>query len=467
MRVVELPWQADPTRRFRRFADRPWAVLLDSCHDQSGQGRFDIFAAEPYATFESTGRRAVLTRGGERQVLYGNPFRLLSELLGPQAEGDKSIPFCGGAIGYLSYELGRACVGLTACRTDMPDYPELAMGFYDWSVVSDHQEQRCYLATHERSPATRLVWEDLHARLLDEPPVQEHSYRLLAPLCSDFTQEAYATAFQAVQNYIEAGDCYQVNLAQRFSAPSEGRLWTAYQTSRTINPAPFSAYFNHPELEIASASPERFLEVTDGRVETCPIKGTARRIPGQEGQQRDELKKSAKDRAENLMIVDLLRNDLSKNCAAGTVKVPELFKVESFATVHHLISTVTGELREGRTALDLLEGCFPRGLDHRGSEAPSDGNHRGTGAEAERRVLWQPRVCRVRREHGQQHRDSHDGAGRGRDQPVRGRWTDTWLANGSGISGVSGQGHGHAGGFGEIQGVSEVRGGATKGKICV
>ena len=361
MRVVELPWQADPTRRFSRFADRPWAVLLDSCHDQSGQGRFDVFAAEPYATFESTGRRAVLTRGGERQVLYGNPFHLLSELLGPQAEGDKSIPFCGGAIGYLSYELGRACVGLTTPRTDMPGYPELAMGFYDWSVVSDHQEQRCYLATHERSPATRLLWEDLHARLLDEPPVQEHSYRLLAPLCSDFTQETYATAFQAVQNYIEAGDCYQVNLAQRFSAPSEGRLWTAYQSSRTINPAPFSAYFNHPELEIASASPERFLEVMDGQVETCPIKGTARRIPGQEKQQRDELKESMKDRAENLMIVDLLRNDLSKNCAAGSVKVPELFKVESFATVHHLISTVTGELREGRTALDLLEGCFPGG----------------------------------------------------------------------------------------------------------
>ena len=334
MRVVELPWQADPTRRFRRFADRPWAVLLDSCHDQSGQGRFDIFSAEPYATFESTGRRAVLTRSGERQVLYGNPFRLLSELLGPREEGDAGIPFCGGAIGYLSYELGRACVGLTAPRTDMPDYPELAVGFYDWSVVSDHQEQRCYLATHERSPATRLVWEDLHARLLDESPVQE---------------------------YIEAGDCYQVNLAQRFSAPSEGRLWTAYQYSRTINPAPFSAYFNHPELEIASASPERFLEVTDGRVETCPIKGTARRIPGQEQQQRDELKESAKDRAENLMIVDLLRNDLSKNCASGTVKVPDLFKVESFATVHHLISTVTGELREGRTALDLLEGCFPGG----------------------------------------------------------------------------------------------------------
>ena len=361
MRLVELPWQADPTRRFSRFADRPWAVLLDSCHDQSGQGRFDIFSAEPYATFEYTGRQAVLTRGGERQVLRGNPFRLIAELLGSAVEGDARIPFCGGAIGYLSYEFGRACVSLTSPRTGMPDYPELAVGLYDWSVVSDHQEQRCYLATHDRIPATRLVWEDLCGRLLDEPSAREYPYRVLESLHSDFTQETYAEAFQAVRNYIEAGDCYQVNLAQRFSAPSEGRLWTAYRYSRTINPAPFSAYFNHPELEIASASPERFLEVTGGRVETRPIKGTARRIPGQEEQQRNELRGSMKDRAENLMIVDLLRNDLSKNCASGTVKVPELFKVESFATVHHLISTVTGMLHEGRTALDLLEGCFPGG----------------------------------------------------------------------------------------------------------
>ena len=361
MRIVELPWQADPTRRFRRFVDRPWAILLDSCHDQSGQGRFDIFAAEPYATFECTGHRAVLTRGDERQVLRGNPFRLLAELLGPPVEGEAEIPFCGGAIGYLSYELGRACVGLTTPRAGMLDYPELAVGFYDWSVVSDHQEQRCYLATHDRTSTTRLIWENLCALLLDESPALEGSYRMLAPLRSDFTQEAYATAFQAVQEYIEAGDCYQVNLAQRFSAPSEGRLWTAYQYSRTINPAPFSAYFNHPELEIASSSPERFLKSTGGQIETCPIKGTARRVSGQEQQQRTRLQESAKDRAENLMIVDLLRNDLSKNCALGTVRVPELFKVESFATVHHLISTITGTLREGRTTLNLLDGCFPGG----------------------------------------------------------------------------------------------------------
>ena len=361
MRVTELPWQEDPTHRFGKFADRPWSVLLDSCHDQSGQGRYDIFAAEPYATLECSGRRAVFSRGRERQVLYGNPFHLLAELLGPRVERDARVPFCGGAIGYFSYELGRACVGLTAPRPDLPGYPELAVGLYDWAVISDHEERRCYLVTQDRTPATRLIWKELHAHLLDESPDQEYSFRLLSQLRSDFTRDSYAVAFQTVRDYIQAGDCYQVNLAQRFSAPSEGRLWTAYRSGRIINPAPFSAYFNHPELEISSASPERFLKVTDGQVETRPIKGTVRRVPGRERQQCGQLQKSVKDRAENLMIVDLLRNDLSKNCAQGTVKVPEMFKVESFATVHHLVSTVTGKLSEGRTALDLLEGCFPGG----------------------------------------------------------------------------------------------------------
>ena len=361
MRVLELPWQADPTDRFQGFADRPWAVLLDSCHDQSGQGRFDIFSADPYATFEYAGRKACITRYGERQTVRGNPFRLLRELLGPAAAGDPRIPFCGGAIGYFAYELGAECVAMRTRREGRRAYPAVAAGLYDWAVVSDHQERRCYLVAQDRAPETRLVWDDLCARLTDGAPAPEPAYRLGGPLASNFTPEGYAAAFRAVQDYIRAGDCYQVNLAQRFAAPSEGRLWAAYRRSRIDNPAPFSAYCHYPQLEIASASPERFLRVSAGRVETRPIKGTMRRIPGRERQQCRALRDSPKDQAENLMIVDLLRNDLSKNCARGTVRVPELFEVESYATVHHLVSAVTGELRTGRTALDLLEGCFPGG----------------------------------------------------------------------------------------------------------
>jgi para-aminobenzoate synthetase component 1 len=177
------------------------------------------------------------------------------------------------------------------------------------------------------------------------------------------TRERYGRAFRRLQRYIRDGDCYQVNLAQRFSAAAAGDAWLAYQRLRVLNPAPFSAYFSTPYARVLSASPERFLSARDGRVETRPIKGTRPRAGHArlDAQLVEDLRTSEKDRAENVMIVDLLRNDLSKNCALGSVRVPKLFDVESYATVHHLVSTVTGELRPGCDALDLLRGCFPGG----------------------------------------------------------------------------------------------------------
>ena len=362
MRTAELSWQADPTRRFARLADRPWAVLLDSCRDRGVRGRYDIYAADPWLTLECRGREAVLTRRGEREVVRGDPFKLLRNLLKPLVPGETDLPFSGGAIGYFAYELGRGCVDLGAAARPSPGYPEMAVGLYDWAVVSDHEQQRCRLVAQERDPQTARRWDGLLEFLAaDAPAPAVPDYRVLAPPRSNFTRAEYGRAFRAVRDYIRAGDCYQVNLAQRWAAPSEGRLWAAYLRSRRANPAPFSGYFHHPRAEIASASPERFLRVRDGAVETRPIKGTLRREPGGDEAARARLAASAKDRAENLMIVDLLRNDLGKNCAPGTVRAPELFRVESFATVHHLVSTVTGRLRAGRDAPDLLAGCFPGG----------------------------------------------------------------------------------------------------------
>ena len=362
MRIAELPWQADPARRFARLADRPWAVLLDSCRDRGAQGRYDIYAADPWLTLECRGREAVITRRGEREVVRGDPFKLLRSLLKPLVPSETDLPFSGGAIGYFAYELGRGCVDLGAAARPFPGYPEMAVGLYDWAVVSDHEQRRCRLVAQERDPQTARRWNGLLELLAAEAPAPAApDYRVLAPPRSNFTRAEYRRAFRAVRDYIRAGDCYQVNLAQRWAAPSEGSLWAAYLRSRRDNPAPFSGYFRHPRAEIASASPERFLRVRDGAVETRPIKGTLRRGPGGDEAARARLAASAKDRAENLMIVDLLRNDLGKNCAPGTVRAPELFRVESFATVHHLVSTVTGRLRAGRDALGLLAGCFPGG----------------------------------------------------------------------------------------------------------
>jgi para-aminobenzoate synthetase component 1 len=188
-------------------------------------------------------------------------------------------------------------------------------------------------------------------------------FAVLGEVRSNMDRSRYGRAFDRIRTYIREGDCYQVNLAQRFAAYCSGNPWSAYQALRTFNPAPFSAFLNTPQVQVLSSSPERFLKVQDRLVETKPIKGTRPRHPdpARDAASAEELRNSLKDRAENLMIVDLLRNDIGKNCAPGSVHVPGLFEVESYATVHHLVSTVHGRLAEDRDALDLLRGCFPGG----------------------------------------------------------------------------------------------------------
>jgi para-aminobenzoate synthetase component 1 len=180
---------------------------------------------------------------------------------------------------------------------------------------------------------------------------------------SNMTKDRYRQAFDQVQAYIHAGDCYQINLAQRFSAACHGHQWAAYKALRAVTAAPFSAYWSGNGHSILSLSPERFVEVRGSRVTTSPIKGTSRRgKDNREDQQlAAQLIASSKDRAENLMIVDLLRYDLGKSCELGSIEVSELFSLHSFKTVHHLVSTIHGELRQDQTALDLLASCFPGG----------------------------------------------------------------------------------------------------------
>jgi para-aminobenzoate synthetase component 1 len=183
-------------------------------------------------------------------------------------------------------------------------------------------------------------------------------------LNGNFSESAYQHAFDAIQNYIREGDCYQVNLAKRFAITAEGEPWAAYLKLRQLNAAPFSAYMDLPSVTLMSSSPERLLQVTDQRVETKPIKGTRPRDRNnaiKDQQLAEDLQHSVKDRAENLMIVDLLRNDLGKVCEPGSISVPAPFALESFATVHHLVSTITGQLSASETAVSLMRACFPGG----------------------------------------------------------------------------------------------------------
>lgn len=361
--LTEIPYRADSAALFEAVADRPWAVFLDSGLHHPGQSRYDIIAAEPYVRLVTRG--ALTEVHAERTELSrADPFELLREHVAMDAGCSSELPFSGGAIGYFGYDLARRIERLPARARDAERIPDMAVGIYDWAVVVDHSGRRAWLAGQGRDPDTDLKWNAL-VRLFSDAPLERRRvpFRVTSPVTSNLTPQHYGRAFDRVLDYIFAGDCYQVNLAQRFSAQATGDPWLAYQRLRLINPAPYSAYISTPYVQILSASPERFLRVENRRVETRPIKGTRPRAghPRLDAELIAGLAASEKDRAENLMIVDLLRNDLSKNCELGTVKVPKLFEVESFATVHHLVSTVTGKLAPGRDAIDLLRGAFPGG----------------------------------------------------------------------------------------------------------
>jgi len=357
--LAELPYHADTADLFEAVADEPWALFFDSAQ-RRGDGRYDIVCARPYATLTAWDDRIELVTPTGAQMVHGDALDVLKTLLGePGVSG--ALPFAGGAAGYFGYELGRRLEGMSAADGDVP---LMAVGLYDWALVVDHQARSSWLAGQGRSAATRAQWPALVAQF-STPRIDRCRSRygaVGAPLAEPADAD-YTHAFARIQRYIIEGDCYQVNLARRFTVATGGDPWEGYRRLRCDNAAPFGAYLNLPGMQVLSTSPERFLQVRDGQVETRPIKGTRPRAADAREDELlvEALRASPKDRAENLMIVDLLRNDLGKACAIGSVAVPELFEVESFATVHHLVSTVTGRLAPGRSALDLLRACLPGG----------------------------------------------------------------------------------------------------------
>jgi len=361
--IVSLPYFPDSAELFSGYADKAWAVFLDSGFPGSTQGRYDIIAAEPVCTLVTHGLTTEITCNGVTTQSTENPFDLVKQQL-QKFQGFKltdDLPFNGGAIGYFSYDLARRLETLPAMAEDAEHIAEMAVGIYQWAVIVDHHQQQSYLVGH----CDQQKWQGLTDQFsrLQFPRTDHHAFKVVSEIKSNMDKNFYFDAFDKIKHYLKEGDCYQVNLTQRFVASCEGNPWTAYQTLRKLNAAPFSCYLNLPEVQVLSSSPERFLKLTDGAVETKPIKGTRPRKPGYEEdlQQIKELEASSKDRAENLMIVDLLRNDISKTCKSGSVKAPLLFDIESYATVHHLVSTVTGVLAEDQHALDLLKSCFPGG----------------------------------------------------------------------------------------------------------
>ncbi len=354
-----LPYLPDATGYCAAFADLPWTVWLDS----GGMGRYDIVCAQPVATLVTRGEITEIGDVGGTRRLEDDPFELLREQLGAPCGTAPDIPFCGGALGYWGYDLARRLMHLPEQAEDAEHLPEMAVGIYDWAVVLDHQMKTAQLVSRQRSAQTARIMPDILARLRSARAVPQDPFRVHGAIASNFTTAGYGAAFARIQRYLHAGDCYQVNLAQRYAARASGDALSAYLELRRLSPAPCSAFLNLPHAQILCASPERFLRVREGEVETKPIKGTRPRMTDalRDAEAARELRGSGKDRAENLMIVDLLRNDLGRSCVPGSVHARKLFEVESFAQVHHLVSTVTGRLAPGQDALALLRNCFPGG----------------------------------------------------------------------------------------------------------
>ncbi|MDC1211344.1 aminodeoxychorismate synthase component I [Porticoccaceae bacterium] len=376
----EIPYQASSENLFAAIRDLPDAVWLDSGRPHSIQGRFDIISACPDAVIETQGAISTIVDKDGSRSSEEDPFSLAEQLLEPLLEPlqeslQKSLtepnldqnlsddyPFMGGLIGYFSYDLGRRIIDIPSSAEQITDLGDMRIGRFLWALIVDHQKQHSELVFHSHCPESLKT---LIRGRLSKPEVIDTAgtFKLDQPFSATLSESQYKQSIREIKRFIESGDCYQTNFTQHFSATFSGDLWPAYLALRKAVGSPYSAFWQWRDQALLCVSPERFIKLVDRQAETKPIKGTIKRGSNpQEDQQRIEtLTSSTKDRAENLMIVDLLRNDLSRNCEPGSIRVPKLFELESFANVHHLVSTVTGVLAEDSTPLDMLRDSFPGG----------------------------------------------------------------------------------------------------------
>ncbi len=367
--IIEIQ-DVNPLNAFARLQHTPYALFFDSADRGHADSRYSYIACLPAEMIEVINGRTTITNRNQQTTLDGNPFELIRERLAIwnfSAQTNPDLPpFQGGLAGYFGYDVARAIETLPEKAKADRHVPDLALGIYDQVLAFDHEKSKAWLITHAETKEEAQIKRRIILSLLAAPLPARKATAMIPNWMADFTKDEYIARVNKVIEYIRAGDAFQVNLSQRFEAqlPTLFDAFTHYTIMRETNPAPFASYMNLGRVIISSASPERFLKVDETRgVQTRPIKGTRKRAAGkrEDARLKAELEASAKDRAENIMIVDLLRNDLSKCCEPGSIEASEICKVESFASVHHLVSTVKGALREDCDPLDLIKACFPGG----------------------------------------------------------------------------------------------------------
>ncbi|MGA2655590.1 MAG: aminodeoxychorismate synthase component I [Gammaproteobacteria bacterium] len=363
--ITELAYVSNSTAYFEQIKHESWPIFLDSCQPFSRVGRYDILSAAPYTYLTTYGQNTQIFSANDTIESDRDPFLLLKDELAKHTANTSHLPFNGGALGFFAYDLNKRLEILpnrAICDIHLPD---MAVGIYLWAVIVDHLDKKTYLLMppKDKAPAN---WAEIYERLLRHyEQIPRHCERSARNdgITSNLSLEQYCEKFAKIQQHIHQGDAYQINFAQRWQLPFDGNSWDLYCQLREQNPAPFAAYIPLQEGAILSCSPERFITVREKVVTTMPIKGTAKRQTDPLADQvaAQTLQTSEKNRAENIMIVDLMRNDLGKDCVTCSVQVPKLCELQSFPNVHHLVSTVCGELRADKQPIDVLRDCFPGG----------------------------------------------------------------------------------------------------------
>ncbi len=360
---------------FKAIDQGKTAFFLDSALPHHKIGRYSFIGVDPFMHFSSKGNVCRIKRAGKQEkVIKASPMVELGKIINHYSTNENtSFPMAhGGAVGYFSYDLGRLFESLPSHAEDDMKLPECYFAFYDSGVVIDHHNNSTFLFSSGKPfegkkrkevaySKIKLLREKIKSIKGKQPQSKSNPGKI--KLQSNFNKSSYCQAVEKALKYITLGDIYQVNLSQRFSVNLEVDAWELYSKLRSINPAPFAAFLRFPDVSIVSSSPERFILADKSYVETRPIKGTRPRgkTSFEDEQLKRELVNSEKDRAELLMIVDLERNDLGRICEVGSVRVPELFSLETYPTVHHLVATVTGSLSSGKIVTDLIPFIFPGG----------------------------------------------------------------------------------------------------------
>lgn len=360
MRIAELPYLEDSSVYYEKTRHLKWPVFLDSSYQKgmpkSEIARYDIIAAEPFIRCISDENGIYLEDINGKKKADSAPLKFLEEIMQKYPVKNTELPFVGGAIGYLSYDLNNTSQKNTLI-------PKMMLGIYDWAIVVDHLDSKTWLIQNNFDNNLGLAWENLLTLFALPPRKKSLTFSVIGDVNENLNLFSYQEKFSKVAKYIREGDCYQVNLSQKYKVATEGDSWLFYKKFRDINKSPYMAYLKYDNFEILSGSPEQFIQSRNREILTRPIKGTRARHANTVNDKKslEELAGSTKDKAENLMIVDLLRNDLAINCKQGSVKVEKLFYVESYPNVHHLVSSISATLSDTSSNFNLLSDAFPGG----------------------------------------------------------------------------------------------------------